>query len=341
MVKTWTTCALTAALCVVVSTAPSVAAAYGPPNVSFVYVSDVSGTRDVYARDLDGTTILQLTHDPAADFGPAVSPDGSQVAFWSTRDGSTQLYVMDIDGSDQRRLTTHVQADNPHERFPPSWSPDGSLIAYESNHDHPATCNCTNIYVIRPDGSGNRRITTAAGIDAGPTWSPDGRRLAFARQDLSVTAYPEIWVATVLGRPRESRVTYTDAYEWGPAWSPSGGRILFASNRAHGGAEGSLSLYSMRPDGSRVRRLTRSEGWDMKASWSPDGRWILFSRDPDGPASGLGCFTVPPGCHAQIGPAGADIWIVGNGRTGGARPLTTTTESESDPAFVPALAPRA
>ena len=98
----------------------------------------------------------------------------AQIAFVSDRDGhSWEIYVMDDDGGNPRRLTN-----SPEEEFGPSWSPDGKRIVFwsESHDNH----RDTNIYVIDADGGNPRKLTKNLGGDSYPAWSPDGERIAYS-----------------------------------------------------------------------------------------------------------------------------------------------------------------
>jgi len=78
----------------------------------------------------DGSDAMRLTTNSAGDFGPSWSPDGSKIAFWSDRDGNSEIYVMNADGSEQTRLTDNSASDQE-----PAWSPDGRRIAFVSSRD--------------------------------------------------------------------------------------------------------------------------------------------------------------------------------------------------------------
>ena len=103
---------------------------------------------------------------------PAWSPDGRKLAFVSRRDGNSEIYVMNADGSEQGNLTQHPASDS-H----PSWSPDGRKLAFVSRRD-----GNSEIYVMNADGSGLRNVTRAPSDDLDPAWSPDGRAIAFVHR---------------------------------------------------------------------------------------------------------------------------------------------------------------
>lgn len=103
---------------------------------------------------------------------PAFSPDGKQIAFGSSRDGNYEIYLMDADGGNPRRLTNSPGMD-----ARPAWSPDGKSLAFTSNRD-----GNYEIYVMKADGSDVRRLTNNAERDDYATWHPDGKRLVWVAE---------------------------------------------------------------------------------------------------------------------------------------------------------------
>jgi Tol biopolymer transport system component/serine/threonine protein kinase len=126
---------------------------------------------DIWAINVDGTGLVQLTDDPAGARAPAWSPDGRKIAYTTRRDGHADIFVMDADGSNPVRLTVNAWGDN-H----PAWSPDGKRIAFQSNRD-----GDLEIYVMNADGGDQLRLTSHPGEDSFPSWSPDGRQIVFQR----------------------------------------------------------------------------------------------------------------------------------------------------------------
>jgi eukaryotic-like serine/threonine-protein kinase len=108
------------------------------------------------------------------EYHAVISPDGSRIAFSSTRSGSDEIWVSDRDGNNLVQLTSSA---NPNDTDWPAWSPDGTRLAYESR---PEGAESADIFVIPAAGGAPRRLTDAPEPDTRPTWSTDGRWIYFA-----------------------------------------------------------------------------------------------------------------------------------------------------------------
>jgi Tol biopolymer transport system component len=150
----------------------------------------------------------------------------------------------------------------------PAWAPDGGLIAFTSFRNGRG-----DIYVMRPDGKAQRRLTKSAAHDDLPAWSPDSKRIAFT-SDRSGNL--EIWVMNADGSDQK-QLTFTEWRNFSPTWSPDGRRIAFRSDR-----DGDAEIYSMSADGSDVQRLTFSATSDNSPHWGPDGRILFVSNRGSG-----------------------------------------------------------
>ena len=169
----------------------------------------------------------RLTRNDASDSSPAWSPDGTQIAFHSYRDGNWEIYVMAADGSQPTRLTRNDASDSS-----PAWSPDGTQIAFDSNRDS----GNWEIYVMAADGSQPTRLTRNDASDSSPAWSPDGTQIAFESYR---DGNWEIYVMAADGS-QPTRLTRNDAGDGSPAWSPDGTQIAFMSYR-----DGNWEIYVM------------------------------------------------------------------------------------------------
>lgn len=145
----------------------------------------------------------------------------------------------------------------------PQWSPDGQWLAVAMD----VGTQESDIWVIRVDGSARTNLTTASQTrDRFPTWSPDGRRLAFLRDS-------DIWVMNADGSNPVNLTPSSPGLDWMPAWSPDGQWIAFSSNR-----EGNYDIWIMRPDGSELRNLTRDSALNEEApAWIPNSSVIIYA----------------------------------------------------------------
>lgn len=257
-----------------------------------------TGNGDIYTVHHDGTGERRLTDDRAPDMFPVWSPDGKRIAFTRIQGGMScstdaqdmlaviqmeripfvdlvlgcmpkrlsalELYVMNADGSGQHKLATGLGA---------VWSPEGRRIAYlrllpKGNSD---------IYVVGLDGRSQRVTQTPATEDL-PSWSPDGRRLAFDSERFST--YHGIDHRLYLVNDDASglrALTYDQPGSTEPAWSPDGTKIAFSDS------DGTIS--TLRPDRSRAGEVpqalrekkrplsSESDGYPV---WSRDGSRLAF-----------------------------------------------------------------
>jgi TolB protein len=219
---------------------------------------------DIYVMNADGSGQTNLTNNPAEEWWPAWSPDGTRIAFTSNRDGNFDIYVMNADGSGQTNLTNNPAASDTH----PTWSPDGTRIAFAS--EPIAGEHSSEIAIMNADGSGVTRLTSAEpdtpGLVSGsPDWSPDGTRIVFTR------AGPIDSSLLIINSDGTGLQVLDEPFYTGvPAWSPDSSRIAFYSND---------QVFVMHADGSNPINLTAAEGHNTYPDWSPDGTRIVFAAE--------------------------------------------------------------
>ena len=186
------------------------------------------------------------------------SENGS-VAFTSERSGNAEIYIMNLDGGDEIRLTN-----NPAYDGWPSWSPDGSQIAFMSERS-----GNPDIYVMNADGSNLRQLTNHPANDIWPEWSPDGKWIAFpSRRDGNF----EIYLINPDGT-RLQRLTNTPSHEDFPAWSPDGKQLVFTR------VEGDDGTYIINIDSGDPFERKLFDFRVFEPAWSPDGAQIVFGSN--------------------------------------------------------------
>ena len=276
----------------------------------------------------------------------------SKIAFISEGpQGVTGLYIVNADGSGQRRLRGNVllstpawspdgrklafdvrfsaqegihvaHADGARARrltgkwsLQAAWSPDGRTIAFRSYRD-----GNSEVYVMNADGSGQRNLTRNLRDDSTPVWSPDGRKIAFLRGfDATHGAAgnlrdpSEVYVMNADGSGQK-RLTRNPGFDHSPAWSPDGRKLAFVRTRG-----GNSEVYVMNANGSGQRNLTRDPAFDGDPAWSPDGRSIAYRSRRDGNRSG----------RARFAARAADIYIM-KADGSGQRNLTRTPGADED-----------
>ncbi len=250
-------CAAAVLAALYLNPSPPAGATFPGANGKIAFERDLSGQRDIFVINEDGGGETNLTDNPANDFDPAWSPDGSKIAFVSERDGNREIYLMDADGANVTRLT-----DDPAPDLRPAWSPDGQTIAFRRGDE---------IWIMDSDGSNQVNLSQGHAVDTSPDFSPDGSKIAFASNE---DGDFEIMVMDADG---SNRVALTDnpGYDGDPSWSPDGTRIVFARSGASG-----TDIWVMNADGTGQEDLTNSVlDPDATPDWSPDGTKIAFAVD--------------------------------------------------------------
>ena len=184
---------------------------FAPDGNSVLMSLAANGATQIYSLDLRTRRATQITNTDSIDTSPCYSPDSSQVVFNSDRGGSQQLYVMNSDGSNIHRISFG------NGRYgTPVWSPRGDLIAFTK-----FDASTFYIGVMHPDGSGERLLTQSFLVE-GPTWAPNGRVMAYFRQQPMDArgggGQARIYSIDLTGYNERELVTPQDASD--PAWSP-------------------------------------------------------------------------------------------------------------------------
>ena len=180
---------------------------FSPDGTQVVMSLSQDGNTDLYAMRLADRQLRRLTNSPAIDTSASFSPDGSQVVFESDRGGSQQLYIMPAFGGAAQRIS--FGAGN---YGTPVWSPRGDMIAFTKS-----LSGRVHIGVMRTDGS-DERLLSSSFLDEGPTFSPNGRVIAFFRETPGQAGRAQLMSIDISGR--NLRVVETPNAASDPAWSP-------------------------------------------------------------------------------------------------------------------------
>jgi len=202
---------------------------------------------DIFSARRDGSGLRRLTDAAGYDAEGAYSPDGKKIVFCSLRDAYPEsklsaqdrkqmeidksyfgeIYIMNADGSDPRRLT-----DTPGYDGGPFFSPDGQRILWR-RFDLKGTL--ADIYAMKPDGSDVRRLTDFGAMSWAPYYHPSGKCVIFASNKLGFDNF-ELYLVDAQGERDPVRVTYaTNAFDGLPVFSPDGKKLCWSSGRTSDG----------------------------------------------------------------------------------------------------------
>lgn len=271
-------------------------AAFPGRNGKVYCASSRSGNSDIWAFDPTGVEPpRQLTFDPAADLEATPSPDGTRIAFTSTRAGGDQeIWIMYADGSGAKRLTF-----SPGEDRPGTFSPSGLRLAFHTAR-FPAPPgpghSSLEVATMNIDGTDVRRLTNNNFQDSFAHWSPMGDRIAittnrdsFVNASGTLVSNFEIYsIGTVDANADgnadiQTRVTNSPGEDAHAHWSPDASQLTFHSRRDFLPTPTALQIEIYRANstnGSNAVRLTGPDNvFDVFPAWSPDGQKIVWSNN--------------------------------------------------------------
>jgi eukaryotic-like serine/threonine-protein kinase len=212
--------------------------------------------------------VTPLTDSNKVEKNPKLSPDKSQILFVSNRDGNNEIYVMNFDGSNVRRLTN-----NKTEEINANWSPDGSRIVFESSTQMGVE---SDVWIMNADGANQQNLTNYPGQDMRPVFSPDGARIAFgSNRNLNDRREANVWIMNADGTNVKQLTTGAE-FESDPNFSPDGEKIAFTKSMAGG----VFDIWLMNADGTKQTNLTATDTSDEALPvFSPDGTKIVYSTN--------------------------------------------------------------
>lgn len=238
-------------------------------RIAFV-LSSLGGTCDGTAGDLatanpDGSDCRLLTFTGTAST-PRWNLAADTIAFVLAGKGASSIWLIDADGSHQRRLAT-----GPGNASDPAWSPDGTQFAFTSDES-----GAPEIYMAdAATGKVVAQLTSGASANMQPAWSPDGTQIAFVSNR---TGTDQVFLMAADGTNQHSLIN-DPRISVEPTWAPDGRSIAFASDRL---TPGRFQVYVASVDGTGIARVASDNFDDEQPSWSPDGRLIAFTRTQGG-----------------------------------------------------------
>jgi len=204
---------------------------------------------EIFLVNSDGSENLQLT-DTGWNEHPQFSPDGSRIVFLSDRDGNLEIYVMNINGTNQTRLTNSEEKETA-----PRWSPDGSKIAFQREVPE------WQLFIMDVNGSNAFQVTEDFQPSIVYNWSHDGTQIVFTG-----IRGVEIYTVNTDGS-NSTRLTFSNSHDVDPSFSPDDSKIVWSNN---------ANISIMNSDGTDQKTLTAERDFDGNPSFSPDGNRIMY-----------------------------------------------------------------
>jgi Tol biopolymer transport system component len=270
---------------------------WSPDSTRLAFTGYDGNDGEVFVATADGSSVEPLTDDPGVDFGPLWSPSGATIYFASSRDSVNpqqldfEIYAMDADGGNERRLTT-----NPSELdVLRSVSPDGWLVVARFAPGSPSS----PLYRLEADGSDDELLVPAQpGLDGGIV-SPDGTKLAYTTQQPG-TGIRRLWVSAADGSgPLDVSAELATPSVGSFDWSPDSSRLAYDNHNSGSGPVTDVEILVVGADGSDLTNVTDNLDNDYLPDWAPSGGGILMHSD-----------RVTPG-------VGADVYFLELGSGGG------------------------
>lgn len=240
----------------------------GPFTSKLAFVSDHSGTKQIYVSDYDGFNPIRITTRYPQATAPAWSPDGKKLVFSAVTKNAKNvrnrnLFVYDFPS---RRFS--LLSERPGINSGAVFSPSGKQLALTLSYSGQA-----EVYTMNFDSKETQKLTSGYGLKVDPSWSPDGKQLAYVSD---VSGKSMVYKMDANGE-NVQRLTFAGDFNATPSWSPAGDKIAFA-----GSENGKFDLFIMNTDGSTLERLTKNMGDNEDPDFAPDGYFIAYSSNRGG-----------------------------------------------------------
>ena len=237
-------------------------------QIAFSWDGEKGDNWDIYVKLIGTEKPLRLTTDPGEDRFPVWSPDGRYIAFCRYNSkGEGGIYVVPALGGAEQRLATPSLYWYEWAEFL-DWSPDGKYLVYVDKQT-------TTLFLVAADNPDDKRqLTTSTGqADLNPRFSPDGKTVAFLREEERGALGRDIFLVR-LGGGEPKRLTFDNVISGGLDWTPDGAYIIFSSNRLSGQGR----LWKVRTSGGQPEPLPVGQGGAYFPALSRDGRRLAYTQ---------------------------------------------------------------
>jgi Tol biopolymer transport system component len=234
------------------------------PDAPTIAITTRGADANIWLVDADGANERGLLHAGGDQpLGLVWSPDGTKLAFHTKAGGNVDIYVVNADGQNLKRLTEHEAEDSS-----PHWHPSGQKLVFESNRD-----GNFEIYTMTAAGQVIENLTNDPGNDITPAWSPDARKIAFSGKRGKTLG--DIFVMDADG-VNPQNITNNRSKDLDPRWSPDGKQFIFTSER-----NGAGDIFLMDINGENQKQINFEPdpgfvGIDGAPIWSPDGKEVAY-----------------------------------------------------------------
>ena len=227
------------------------------------FVSDRTGHKEIWKMDYDGQNQKQLTFLKSISIEPAVSPDGSKLAFVTFAGGTPKIMLISTESGKQIRFYNQVASLN----ATPSFSPDGTKLFYSSS-----ASGTPQIYSANLDGSDFRRVAASRAIQVEPKVNPKGGTIAY----VAGPGNQQLFQMNTEGADVQ-RLSNGEGEASNPSWNPDGVHLLYAWTRGY--ATGGFNIFLMDISTRQYDQLTSNAGRNENPCWAPDGRHLAFASN--------------------------------------------------------------
>ena len=222
------------------------------------FVSDVTGSKQIYICDTNGANVEQVTRQAYGAVSPAIASDGSMLAYTGYGSGFANVMLIDMGAGQERQM-----ANTPGMNTSPSFSPDARKLALTMSF-----VGNPEIFILDLANGHAICVTESVGAPSSPTWHPDGRRLMYSANE---GGGPQLFVVDTSTEQSSARWPTDYAFAADPEWSPNGSQVAFTTRI---GNDWAVAVQAYPSGSSKVIQRSGAQ----HPTWSPDGRSLAYTQ---------------------------------------------------------------